>query len=60
MLLVMYHIAIYIPCITLFNFGQLLHIRVDHVEPMTEDQVEQVQLMFGDLQALSCDDTNIA
>jgi hypothetical protein len=41
-----------------FNCGNLLHIQVDHVEPRTEDQAEQVQCMFGDSQASSYEDTN--
>jgi hypothetical protein len=60
MLLIMHHIALCTLCITLFDCGHLLHIRVDHVEPRTEDQVEQVQWVFGDLQASSVEDTNIA
>jgi hypothetical protein len=43
MLLIMDHIVLYTPCIALFNYGHLLHIRRDHVKPMTEDQAEQVQ-----------------
>jgi hypothetical protein len=60
MLLIMHHIALCTLCIALFDCGHLLHIRVDHVEPRTEDQVEQVQWVFGDLQASSVEDTNIA
>jgi hypothetical protein len=41
-----------------FNCGHLLHIWVDHVEPRTEDQAEQVQWVFGDPQASSYEDTN--
>jgi hypothetical protein len=29
------------------------------MEPKTEDQVEQVQCVFGGLQASSCEDANI-
>jgi hypothetical protein len=47
-------------CIALFNCGHLLHIHVDHVEPKTDIQPEQVQWVFGDLQATICEDTNIA
>jgi hypothetical protein len=47
----MHHIVFCTPCIALFNYGHLLHIRVDH---------EETQWMFGDLQASSYEDTNIA
>jgi hypothetical protein len=60
MLLIMHHIVLCTPCIALFNCGHLLHIRVDHVEPKTENQAEQVQWVFRDPQASSCEDTNIA
>jgi hypothetical protein len=59
-LLIMHHIVLCTPCITLFNCGHLLHIQVDHGETKTENQVEQVQWMFGDPQASSCVVTNIA
>jgi hypothetical protein len=36
-----------------------MHIRVDHMEPKTEIQAEQVQWLFGGPQASSCDDANI-
>jgi hypothetical protein len=60
MLLIMHHIALCTPYIALFNCGHFLHIRVDHMEPKTENQTEQVQWVFGDPQASSCEDTNIA
>jgi hypothetical protein len=60
MLLVMHHIVLCTPCIALFNCGHLLHIRVDHVEPKTENQAEQVQWVFKDPQASSCNDIDIA
>jgi hypothetical protein len=47
-LLSMHRIVLCTPCITLFNCDHLLHIRVDHVEPKTENQVKQVQWMFRD------------
>jgi hypothetical protein len=56
----MHHIVLYTPCIALFNCGHLLHIRVDHGETKIENQAEQVQWVFGDPQALSCEDTNIS
>jgi hypothetical protein len=56
----MHHIVFCTPCIALFNYGHLLHIGVDHEEMKTENQAEQVQWMFGDLQASSYEDTNIA
>jgi hypothetical protein len=43
MLMILHHIALYAPCITLFDCSHLLHIRVDHAEPKTENQAEQVQ-----------------
>jgi hypothetical protein len=33
---------------------------IDHVETKTENQAEQVQWVFGDPQASSCEDTDIA
>jgi hypothetical protein len=59
-LLIMHHIALYTPCILLFNYGHLLHIQVDHVELKTKNQAEQVQWVFGDPQASSYEDTDIA
>jgi hypothetical protein len=59
MLLIMHHIVLCTPCILLFNFGHLLQIRVDHVELKTENQAEQIQWVFGDSQASSCEDTEI-
>jgi hypothetical protein len=56
----MHHIVLYTPCIALFNCGHLLHIQVDHGETKIENQVEQVQWVFGDPQASSCEDTNIS
>jgi hypothetical protein len=41
------------------NYGYLLHIRVDHAEPKSEFQAEQVQWTFGEPQASSCENTNI-
>jgi hypothetical protein len=58
--MIMHHIALCTPCNALRNYGHLLHIRVDHVEPKTENQVEQVQWVFGDSQASSYEDTDIA
>jgi hypothetical protein len=58
-LMIIHHNTLCTPCITLFNCGHLLHIRVDHVEPKTEDQAEQVQWVFGDPQTSSCEDANI-
>jgi hypothetical protein len=43
-----------------FDFGHLLHIRVDHAEPNTEIQAGQVQGVFGGPQAPSVMDANIA
>jgi hypothetical protein len=58
-LMIMHHIALCTPCIALCNYDHLLHIRVDHVEPKTENQAEQVQWVFRDPQASSCEDTDI-
>jgi hypothetical protein len=60
MLLIMHHIALFTPCIALFNCGRLFYIRVDHMELKTENQLEQVQWVFADPQVSSCEDTNIA
>jgi hypothetical protein len=43
MLLSTHHIALYTICIALVNCGHLLHIRVDHAEPKTKFQAEQIQ-----------------
>jgi hypothetical protein len=45
--LFMHHIALCNPCVALFNCGYLLHIRVDHTEPKSEIQAEQVQREYG-------------
>jgi hypothetical protein len=37
-----------------------MHIRVDHAEPESEIQAEQVQRLFGGPQASSGEDTNLA
>jgi hypothetical protein len=55
----MHHIALCTPCIALFNCDHLLLIRVDHVEPKTENQAEQVQWVFEGPQASSGEDTNL-
>jgi hypothetical protein len=55
----MYHNALCTSCIALFNCGHLLHIWVDHVELKMKDQAMQVQWVFGDPQAPSCNDANI-
>jgi hypothetical protein len=60
MLLIMHHISLCTAYIALFNCGHLLHKRVDHVEPKTENQAEQVQWVFRDPQTSSYEDTNIA
>jgi hypothetical protein len=57
--MIIHHNTLCTPCITLFNCVHLLHIRVDHVEPKTEDQTEQVQWVFGDPQTSSYEDANI-
>jgi hypothetical protein len=48
MLLIMHHIVLCTSCIAVFNYDHLLHIRVDHVEPKTEDQAKQVQWVLVD------------
>jgi hypothetical protein len=55
----MFHIALCTPCIALVNGGHLLHMRVDHAEPESEFQAEQLQWVFGGPQASSRDDANI-
>jgi hypothetical protein len=59
-LMIMHHIGLCTSCIALCNYDHLLCIQVDHVEPKTENQAEQVQWVFGDPQASSCEDTDIA
>jgi hypothetical protein len=59
-LIIMHHIALCTPCITLVNGGHVLHMRVDHAEPESEFHAKQVQWAFGGPQASSGEDTNIA
>jgi hypothetical protein len=59
MLLFMYYIALFIPYIAIVNCDHLMHIRVDHAEPKTKIQVEQVQPVFGGPQAPSGEDADI-
>jgi hypothetical protein len=47
MLLIMHHIELCTPCIALVNYGHILHTRVDHAEPKTEIQAEQVKEEYG-------------
>jgi hypothetical protein len=39
----MHHSALCTPCIALVSGGHVLHMRVDHAEPESEFQAEQVQ-----------------
>jgi hypothetical protein len=55
----MLHIAICISCITLFNYGHILHIRLEHVESESEFQAEQVRWVFEGPQSSSYEDANI-
>jgi hypothetical protein len=55
----MHHIALCTPYIALFNFGHLLHKRVNHAEPKPEIQAERVQKVYDGPQASSCMDTNL-
>jgi hypothetical protein len=55
----MYHIALCTPYIALFNYSHLLHIWVDHAEPESEFQAEQVRWLFEGPQASSGEDANI-
>jgi hypothetical protein len=57
--MILYHIALYTPCIALFNCGHLFAYTLDHAKPKMKIQVEQVQWVFGDIQASSCEDANI-
>jgi hypothetical protein len=56
---IMHHIALYIPCIALFNCGHLMHIWVDHAELESEFQAEQIRRVFGGPQASNGSDANI-
>jgi hypothetical protein len=51
MLFVMHHSALCTPCIALVSGGHVLLMRVDHAEPESEFQAEQVQWAFGGPQA---------
>jgi hypothetical protein len=55
----MHHITFCTPCITIFNYDHLLHMRVDHVEPKSGIQMGQVQKEYDGPQMLSCMDTNL-
>jgi hypothetical protein len=57
--MIMHHIVPCTPCIALFNCGHILHIRVDHVKPQSEFQVEQVRRVFEGPHASSDKDANI-
>jgi hypothetical protein len=59
MLFIMPHIALCTPCIALVNGDHLLYMWVDHVEPESKFQAEQVQWAFGGPQASSYEDANI-
>jgi hypothetical protein len=41
-IMIMHHISLCISCIALYNYGHLLHIRVDHVEPKTENGCSEI------------------
>jgi hypothetical protein len=55
----MLHIALCTSCITLFNCGHLLHIQVDHAEPKSKFQAEQVRWVFRGPQSSSYENANI-
>jgi hypothetical protein len=55
----MHHNALCISCTTLVNYGHLLHIRIDHAEPESKFQEEQVRWVFEGQQVSSCEDANI-
>jgi hypothetical protein len=57
--MIMHHIALFTPCIALVNGGYLLYMQVDHVEPKSGIQAEQVQGVFRGTQVSSGDDANI-
>jgi hypothetical protein len=44
--MIMHHIALCTPCIALVNCGHLLDMQVDHAEPESEFQAEQVVRML--------------
>jgi hypothetical protein len=56
----MHHVALCTPCITLFNCGHILLMRVDHGEPKSELQAERVQNEYDGPQAPRCMDSNLA
>jgi hypothetical protein len=58
-LLIIHHIALCTPCIVIFNYGHLLHVRVDDAEPKSEIQAEQVQKEYDGPQAPSSMDSNL-
>jgi hypothetical protein len=58
MLMIMHPITFCTPCIALVNGGHLLHMRVDHMEPESKFQAEQVQWAFEGPQAPSVMDAN--
>jgi hypothetical protein len=55
----MHHIALCTPCIALLQLWPSFAYAVDHMEPKTEIQVEQVQWVIGGTQASSREVANI-
>jgi hypothetical protein len=60
MLMIIHHIELCTSYIALVNCGHLLHIWVDHAEPKSKFQAEQVRGVIGGRQASSVMDANIA
>jgi hypothetical protein len=60
MIMIMHHIALCTPYIALVNGDHLLHMRVDHTEPESKFQAEQVQWVFEGPQAPIVVDAKIA
>jgi hypothetical protein len=58
-LMIMHHIVLCILGIDLVSGGHHLHLWVDHAEPKSEFQAEQVEWVFGGPQASSCEKANI-
>jgi hypothetical protein len=59
MLVIMHHIALCTPFITLVNDDHILHMRVDCAELELEFQAERVQWAFRGPQASTGEDTNL-
>jgi hypothetical protein len=57
--MIMHHNELCTPCVALVNSGHLFAYTMEHMEPKTEIQVQQVHVVFGGPQVSCCEDANI-